>query len=127
MNKESVFFNSKSLQKIVIEIEEESEKYKRSLDEISNDIRNLEEFIKYNSLGISFSYKLPEIIKDNDVIQRYLIWEGNRIKYKTCINNSLTGPKKALIETKIEIRIETYLYLSNFLEELFKAIKELER
>lgn len=80
-----------------------SEDHLKTLDKVSSDIKNLEEFLQGSGFGeFTKGYKTED---DKNLI---LWWNGKRLCLET-VN---------LIETKIKSRLEAYRFLPDFLESI---------
>lgn len=111
-------FNNPELQKIYEESQPIIEEHLRSLDKISDDIKNLEILLKHAG-GEGFKAELRD--KDG-ILQGSLQFLNGRLRHEF-IDDHLSNTSIPLIEKKVATRIKMAKYLPDFLIKFFEAIK----
>lgn len=96
-------FHNDGLQKAYVSAQKASEDMLKNLDRISNDIKNLEEFLQSSGFG-----EFHKSYKTEDNASFDICWNSKRLCNLGC----------PLIETKVKIRLIAYPFLTDFLESI---------
>lgn len=111
-------FNSKELQQVYNEELSSLKQSTFSIDEVSQDIRELESFLHtvYTPKGSTTVLRvlIPDLNKEG------LRWEDGRIKYVSFDSSGKLINKKNLIECPSDLRITMHRLLPMFLKEISK-------
>ncbi|QPJ62838.1 MAG: hypothetical protein G3M70_13510 [Candidatus Nitronauta litoralis] len=138
----SLTFHSTVLHKSIRETDSTFNQYLKSLDTISNDIRNLENYLREKGVTHNFSYfagsYLPEE-KASFITWRYcesakkyrlfytvMVWNDPDDEFNKPTQESIEW-EKPLIETESAIRMSVFPALPEFIKSLAEEVKVLQR
>lgn len=133
----SPLFNSANLNKIMNTVSEVFDNHQSDINAVSSDIRALEEYIRAKHVQVVYE-EAYESSKEN--CRYYLKWgkpESDSKEFRLLCQTShynfeegqwfLALDEKPLIEQPLSVRMSTYRYLSDFLQNLANEIKIFSR